>query len=127
MMDYILDYLENEGVQIESGQEQHKLENGIRMYLEENGIDTSETRPYFRRFVDAHLTLIDKDDLKSYFIAFPQLSKVKQIAIEYKNDGSVDSNRVEELYKLMSVLHCMSLGEKYVPAIEIREILGKYS
>lgn len=127
MMDYILDYLENEGVQIESGQEQHKLENGIRMYLEENGIDTSETRPYFRRFVDAHLTLIDKDDLKSYFIAFPQLSKVKQIAIEYKNDGSVDSNRVEELYKLMSALHCMSLGEKYVPAIEIREILGKYT
>lgn len=127
MMDYILDYLENEGVQVESSQEQHQLEDGIRMYLEENGIDTSESRPYFRRFVDAHLTLIDKKDLKSYFIAFPQLSKVKQIAIEYKNDGFVDVKRVDELYKLMSDLHGMNLGEKYVPAIEIREILGKYS
>lgn len=127
MMDYILDYLDNEGVQVESSQEQHQLENGIRMYLEENGIDTSEARPYFRRFVDAHLNLIDKEDLKSYFIAFPQMSKVKQIAIEYKNDGSVDAKRVKELYRLMSELHCMKLGEKYVPAIEIREILGKYS
>lgn len=127
MMDYILDYLENKGVQVESSQEQHELENGIKMYLEENGIDTSEVRPYFRRFVDAHLLLIDKEDLKSYFIAFPKLSKVKQIAIEYKSDGSVGSKRVEELYKLMLELHCMSLGEKYVPAIEIREILGKYS
>lgn len=127
MIDYIFDYLENEGVQVESTQEQHQLEDGIRMYLEENGIDTSESRPYFRRFVDAHLTLIDKEDFKSYFIAFPQLSKVKQIAIEYKNDGSVDAKRVEELYKLMSELHCMKLEEKYVPVIEIREILGKYS
>lgn len=127
MMDYILDYLENEGVQVESSQEQHELENGIKMYLEENGIDTSEARPYFRRFVDAHLSLIDKEDLKLYFIVFPKLSKVKQIAIEYKTDCSVGSKRVEELYKLMSELHCVSLGEKYVPAIEIREILGKYS
>lgn len=127
MMDYILDYLDNEGVQVESSQEQHQLENGIRMYLEENGIDTSEARPYFRRFVDAHLNLIDKKDLKSYFIAFPQMSKVKQIAIEYKNDGFVDAKRVKELYRLMSELRCTKLGEKYVPAIEIREILGKYS
>lgn len=127
MMEYILDYLENEGVHVESNQEQLDLENGIKLYLEENGIDLSENRKYFIRFVDAHLELIDKKDLKSYFIGFPKLSQVKQIAIEYKYDGLVETKRVEELYKLMSDLHCTGLGEKYVPSIEIREILGKYS
>lgn len=127
MMEYILDYLENAGVCAESEQEQIGLENGITMYLVENGIDQLEYRKYFTRFVDAHLALIDKEDLKTYFIEFPKLSQVKQIAIEYKCDGSVGNDRVKELYTLMSELHNAGIGEKYVPAIEIREILGKYS
>lgn len=127
MMEYILDYLENAGVCAESEQEQFALEDGITMYLVENGIDPSENRKYFTRFVDAHLALIDKEDLKIYFIEFPKLSQVKQIAIEYKCDGSVENDRVKELYTLMSELHNVGIGEKYVPAIEIREILGKYS
>lgn len=127
MMEYILEYMEKCGQLADSATEEQKLEEGILLYLEENGISPAETRKYFYRYVNAHLALIDATDLKAYFVEYPTISKVKQIAIEKKCDGKVEQIRVAELYELIRELHSSGLGEKYVPAVEIREILGQFS
>ena len=107
--------------------EAEAVEKGIRLYLEENGISPEEKREYFHRYIDRHLALIDPDDLKSYFIEYPTISEVKQIAIEQSWDGTVSQERVAELYALMTKLNEAGLYNKYVPAVEVKAILGRYS
>lgn len=127
MIEYILNYMESRGQFVSSSAEAEAVENGIRMYLEENGIDPEEKRGYFRRYIDRHLALIEPADLKSYFAEYLTLSKVKQIAIEQSWDGTVPQERVAELYTLMTRLNDAGLHNKYVPAVEIKAILGRYS
>lgn len=103
------------------------LEKGIAQYLEENGIGQEEKREYYLKYVDNHLHLIDDTDLKQYFLMYPVISQVKQIAIEKSWDGMIPENRVSELRSLMSLLYDSGLGDKYVPAVEVKEILGRYA
>ena len=127
MIEYILNYLESKGQVIASAAEEAAVETGISLYLEENGIDSEEKREYFRRYIDRHLALIAPVDLKSYFVEYPTISKVKQIAIEQAWDGSVPPERVAELYTLMEKLNAAGLYNKYIPAVEVKSILGRYS
>ena len=127
MIEYILNYLESKGQIITSAAEEAAVETGISLYLEENGIDSEEKREYFRRYIDRHLALIAPVDLKSYFVEYPTISKVKQIAIEQAGDGSVPPERVAELYTLMEKLNAAGLYNKYIPAVEVKSILGRYS
>ena len=127
MIEYILNYLESKGQIITSAAEEAAVETGISLYLEENGIDSEEKREYFRRYIDRHLALIAPVDLKSYFVEYPTISKVKQIAIEQAWDGSVPPERVAELYTLMEKLTAAGLYNKYIPAVEVKSILGRYS
>lgn len=127
MIEYILNYLESKGQIITSAAEEAAVETGISLYLEENGIDSEEKREYFRRYIDRHLALIAPVDLKSYFVEYPTISKVKQIAIEQAWDESVPPERVAELYTLMEKLNAAGLYNKYIPAVEVKSILGRYS
>lgn len=127
MIEHILKYLELKGQIIVSAAEEAAVETGISLYLEENGIDSEEKREYFRRYVDRHLALIAPADLKSYFVEYPTISKVNQIAIEQEWDGTVPQERVTELYTLMEKLNDAGLYNKYIPAIEVKFILGRYS
>lgn len=127
MIEHILNYLELKGQIIVSVTEEVAIEAGIRLYLEENGIDLEEKRDYFRRYVDRHLALIAPADLKSYFVEYPTISKVNQIAIEQDCDGTVPQERVTELYMLMEKLNAVGLYNKYIPALEIKSIMGRYS
>ena len=127
MMQYILDYLDIKEQFAHSKKEEDLLEKGIALYLEENGIGQEEKREYFFKYVDSHLHLIDDTDLKQYFLMYPVISQVKQIAIEQKWDGMVPEKRVSELRGLMSQLYNSGLGDKYVPVVEIKEILGRYA
>lgn len=127
MIEYILNYMESKGQIIASSAEQAAVETGIGLYLEENGIDSEEKREYFRKYVDQHLALITPADLKSYFVEYPIISKVNQIAIEQAWDGTVAPERVTELYTLMEKLNAAGLYNKYIPAVEVKSILGKYS
>ena len=126
MIQYILDYLDNKGQYAYNQEEESLLEEGISLYLKENGIRITEERGYFAKYVDAHLRLIEKDDLKLYFLEYPIISQVKQMAIEYKWEGMITKERTSELRELMSRLISSGLGSKYVPAIEINEILGRH-
>lgn len=127
MIEYVLNYMESKEQFASTPIETEAVEKGIRMYLEENGISQDEKREYFHRYIDRHLSLIDSEDLKSYFIEYPTISKVKQIAIEQSWDGSVPQERVAELYALMTKLNDAGLYNKYVPAVEVKAILGRYS
>lgn len=127
MIEYILNYMESKGQIIASAAEQAAVETGIGLYLEENGIASEEKREYFRKYVDRHLALIAPADLKGYFVEYPTISKVNQIAIEQAWDGTVAPERVTELYTLMEKLNAAGLYNKYIPAVEIKSILGKYS
>lgn len=127
MIEYILNYIESNGQIITSAAEEAAVETGISLYLEENGIDLEEKRDYFRRYVNQHLALIAPDDLKNYFVEYPTISKVSQIAIEQVWDGTVPPERVTELYTLMTRLNDAGLYNKYIPAIEVKAILGRYS
>ena len=124
MIEYILNYLELKGQIIAS---EAAVETGISLYLKENGIDSEEKREYFCRYVDRRLALIAPADLKRYFVEYPTISKVNQIAIEQDWDGTVPQERVAELYTLMEKLNAVGLYNKYIPAIEVKSILGKYS
>lgn len=127
MIEYILDYLESKGQIIASAAEEAAVETGISLYLEENGIDLDEKREYFRRYVDRHLALITPADLICYFVEYPTISKVNQIAIEQAWDGTVSQERVAELYTMMERLNVAGLYNKYIPAVEVKSILGRYS
>lgn len=127
MIEYILNYLELKGQIIASAEKEAAVETGISLYLKENGIDSEEKREYFRRYVDRRLALIAPADLKRYFVEYPTISKVNQIAIEQDWDGTVPQERVAELYTLMEKLNAAGLYNKYIPAIEVKSILGKYS
>ena len=127
MIEFILDYMENNGLYAENEQEQKGIEYGIALYLEENGINLKENRPYFHRYISSHLAIIDIPDLKAYFLNYPIIQQVHQIAIEQDQQGQLAPKRVQELYRLMTQLNHAGLGSKYVPAIEIKSILGKNS
>ena len=127
MIEYILNYLELKGQIIASAAEEAAVETGISLYLKENGIDSEEKREYFCRYVDRRLALIAPADLKRYFVEYPTISKVNQIAIEQDWDGTVPQERVAELYTLMEKLNAVGLYNKYIHDIEVKSILGKYS
>lgn len=127
MIEHILNYMESKEQFVSTPIEVEAVEKGIQIYLEENGISMEEKREYFYRYIDRHLDLIDPDDLKLYFIEYPTISAVKQIAIEQSLDESVSQERVAELYALMTKLNKAGLYNKYVPAVEVKAILGRYS
>ena len=124
MMDYILDYIESKGISAINQEEQESIEKGIRLYLLENGIEENQTGEYYRQYISRRLNLINKDDLKKYFIGYPLMSDVTQIVMEYQADGKLPDERVAELRKKMGLLFDSGLGDKYVPAMEIHQILG---
>jgi len=123
MTEYVLNYLSDRGIQVSDQNEQEKLEQGIRMFLLENGINEVNENEYYRKYVERKLSIIDQVDLKKYFIHYMLISEVNQIVIEFNSDGKLSPSRKADLYRLMGKLHEAGLGEKYVPADEVGLIL----
>ena len=49
---------------------------------------------------------------------------MNQTVIEFQYDGKLTEEQIEELYRNMQLLYASGLGDKYVPAMEIKQILG---
>lgn len=124
MIDFILDFMANNNVNVINQDEQQKIENGIKMYLLESGISENELGAYYKDYVLRHLKIISIPDLKSYFIYYPIISSVNQAVIEFQYDGKLSEEQIKELYRNMQLLYASGLGDKYVPTIEIKQILG---
>ncbi len=127
MIEYILNYLANKGQYASSKKEQELLEAGISKYLLESGIEEKDTGEYYKNYVGEHFKKLSVTDLKSYFINYQLISDVNQIVIEYQCDGVLPDERKMELYRFMEKLYLCGLGEKYVPIMEAKQILGKLS
>lgn len=125
MINYIIDYMEHMGVVFVSHQELAEVTVGIRKYLLENGIPENDTRDYFKQYLDRSLSRVDRHELKRYFQAYPVISRVNQICIEFSAKGEISEAQKTDLLKAMSVLYMMGLSDKYIPAVEVKEILGK--
>ena len=124
MIGYVLDYMGHRGVYASSRKEQESLEAGIARYLQESGIGEGPGSEYRKKYVRDHLQKVSTADLKAYFTRYPLMSEVRQIVIEFKCDGDVPEDRKRKLRQLMELLYESGLGDKYVPAAEIRQILG---
>lgn len=124
MIDFILDFMANNNININNQDEQQKVENGIKMYLLESGISDNELGDYYKDYVLRHLKLVSIPDLKNYFIYYPVISSVNQTVIEFQYDGKISDEQTEELYQNMQILYVSGLDDKYVPAMEIKQILG---
>lgn len=124
MIEFILEYLERNSVYAFNNEEQQKIEDGIKLYLLENGISDEDTGEYYKQYTTRHLQAVNRKDLKEYFENYLSISGVNQIVIEYTHDGTISEDRIVELRKLMSVLYESGLNDRYVPANEVKQILG---
>lgn len=125
MINFVFDYLEEKGVYAFSDKEQTAIEMGITRFLQENGIRLYETRDYHRSYTLKLLQKIDTSDVKLYFTNFYLISEVNQTIIETRDAESVTAEQKSRLYHLMTELYAAGLGEKYVPIIEVKQILGR--
>lgn len=126
MREFILEYMEHRGAYAENADEQKVLDVGIKKYLYENGIGEKEKRIYYRNYVQRHLKIIEDSELKRYFMMYPVISEVHQICIEFRESGKVSEERKKDLRKNMGRLYRQGLGDRYVPAIEIKALIGGY-
>ena len=123
MIDFILDFMANNNINVINQDEQRKVENGIKKYLLESGISENELGAYYKNYVLRHLKIVSVPDLKNYSIYYPIMSSVNQTVIEFQYDGEMSEEQTKELYRNMQLLYASGLGDKYVPAMEIKQIL----
>ena len=126
MINFVFDYLEEKGIYAFSDKEQTAMELGISRFLQENGIRLYETREYHRSYVIKLLHKVDEADLKQYFINYHLLSEVNQVVIEARMLDASTPGFKTRLYRLTEELHSVGLGEKYIPVIEVKQILGRF-
>lgn len=127
MIDFVFDYLDNNGVYASSEKEQSTMEAGIERFLHENGIRLDETRAYHRSYVTKLLYKVDVSDLKSYIINYHLLSEVNQVVIEVRSGEKPSQKHRDRLYRAMQELNRVGLGEKYIPVVEVKQLLGKFA
>lgn len=125
MINYVIDYMENSGIVFSSRNELSNVTEGVKLYLLENGIPENDKREYFRQYLNRSLAKIECHEIIQFFLAYPVISRVNQICIEFRVNGMVSDKRRADLLNDMSALYSMGLGYKYIPATEVHEILGK--
>lgn len=122
MIDFIFEYLEAHGVSCTT----EIALAGIRLFLFENGLPAEEPvehRDYYKKHLHRLLKRIDDPDLWMYFLEYENISKINQLCIEYREDGYLTAEKVTELRDCMCCLYKAQLGNKYIPAIEVAEVL----
>lgn len=127
MLEWILDYIETQGVLFGSQTELEEIAAGARLFLLENGVREDDRQPYFRRYLERCLGQIDRRDLKAFFQLYPEISRVRQICMEFTAGAPVEPARAAQLRDSMAKLYQSGLGDRYVPAAEIKEILGRFA
>lgn len=127
MIDFVFDYLDNNSIYASSEKEQNAMEAGIERFLLENGIRLDEAREYHRTYVTKLLRKVDVSDLKSYIINYHLLSEVNQVVIEVRSGEKPSQKHRDRLYRAMQELNCVGLGEKYIPVVEVKQLLGKFA
>ena len=127
MLEWILDYLEKQGVVFGSEAELEEVTAGAGLFLLENGIRQEGCQLYFRRYLQRWLGRVEPRDLKAFFRLYPEISRVRQICMEYTAGKPVKPARAAVLRDSMAKLYQGGLGDRYIPAAEVQEILGRFA
>lgn len=125
MINYIMERLENNNISIRSLDEKNRIEDGIKKYLEFNGISCDASGEFYKRTVDRLLEIVDVNDMKLYFINFGLIAEVHQLLSDIRNSGKATQIEVDKAYLLLTELNNCGLGHKYIPEAEIKTIFGK--
>lgn len=125
MIDYIIECLENNDISIYSIEERNMVEEGIKKYLEFNGISCDATGEFYRRTVDRLLKIIDIKDMKLYFANFGYIAEAHQLLNDVRNRGKATQAEIDKAYLILTELNNCGLGYKYIPEAEIKTIIGK--
>lgn len=125
MIDFVIDYMENAGVVFYSRDELKNVTEGVRLYLFEKGIPENDNREYFREYLKRSLTRIETHEMKQFFLAYPIISRVNQICIEFRVNSTLSETRRADLLNDMSELYSCGLGYKYIPEAAVHEILRR--
>lgn len=124
MVDYIMEYLENNDISIYSLEEKNMIEEGIKKFLDFNGISCEADGVFYQRTVDRLLERIDVEDLKLYFVNFENIAEVHQLLNDIRSSGKASQVEIDKAYSLLTKLNQCGLGYKYIPESEIKTIVG---
>lgn len=127
MIDFVLDYCIERNALFPSDQLE-SIERGIKLFLLENGVpvEKNEYSEYFKEYIKRVLSHVDEDDIWAYMRCYPNMSKIKQLCIEYREDGFLPPEKKADLRKEMSTLYSANLGDKYLPSWDIEESLKEF-
>ena len=125
LINYVIDHMENSGVVFCSRNELASVTEGVKLYLFENGIPENDSRDYFKTYLNRSLARIECHEMKAFFLAYPVISRVNQICIEFRVNHTLSETRKADLLNDMSELYSLGLGYKYIPATDVHEILEK--
>lgn len=123
MVDYVFDYLENKGVYASTELENNEMEQGILLFLKENGVGAEESGAYYQKYIDSSLAIIKNEDLKNYFMFYPTISQINQLILEVETNGRT----FDITKKYWSLARKLPSGlSDYFPATGILKIMGFY-
>ena len=124
MKELIFDYMASQGIYISDEEEQNMLDKNIDLFLLENGIRKGDKSEYYVQFIMNRLKLINKNDMKEYFINYQTISNVYQIVMEYNSEKTVSEDKKAVLRQYIKTLYDCGLGTKYIPEPEVKMILS---
>lgn len=127
MTEIVFEIMEEKGIVFNDKTEMNEISKGVHLFLEENGIPDEECSDYFKRYTKRLVDKIKENDLKQYFLHYRSVSAVRQICVEYTSTGLMQEDKRQELRKNMELLYKVGLGEKYIPADVVKEILGRFA
>ena len=126
LTDFVLDYLEDAGVMLDSPAEHQALVEGVRLFLRENGVPEEDERVYFQKYLLRVLPRIHPLDQKAFFLHYAAISRVQQLCLTFSANGSLPDAQLAELRQDMAERYAADLGDRYVPTDAVRQLLGRF-
>lgn len=124
ILEFVKDYIEEKGINFLTQEDFDSTVGGIKKYLADNGIDETEEREYYQKFVSRHLKMINDRDLKGYFQAYEDISIINQLVAKARSNEELTKDDRDMLLKSYErTVYFKRMGE-YIPKDEVNLILG---
>ncbi len=124
ILEFVKDYIEEKGINFLTQEDFDSTVGGIKKYLADNGIDETEEREYYQKFVSRHMKMINDRDLKGYFQAYEDISIINQLVAKARSNEELTKDDRDMLLKSYErTVYFKRMGE-YIPKDEVNLILG---
>ena len=124
ILEFVKDYIEEKGINFLTQEDFDSTVGGIKKYLADNGIDETEEREYYQKFVSRHMKMINDRDIKGYFQAYEDISIINQLVAKARSNEELTKDDRDMLLKSYErTVYFKRMGE-YIPKDEVNLILG---